>query len=206
MTQRGSEPDHPDEASQTSDPVVHDTESVQVESSQVEPDRVEPDRLSGPAGLEQVSGHAAPDQVSDQSDPDQSDPDQSDPDQSDPDQSDPDQSDPDQSTPERVDQGDPAGLRSVTEIRKPSTLGGIIYLAVLAGALVGVVVAATGAWRSGVSWIALAVLAAAGARLALSDDDAGMLQVRRKAFDATILVAMGVTLLVLVASIPEQPS
>lgn len=114
--------------------------------------------------------------------------------------------DPDDLEPGRVDSDDQAGLRSVTEIRKPSTLGGLIYLAVLAGALIGVVVAATGAWRTGVSWIALALLAAAGARLALSDDDAGMLQVRRKAFDATILVAMGVGLLTLVASIPDQPS
>lgn len=102
--------------------------------------------------------------------------------------------------------GDADGVPSMTEIRKPSTLGGLIYLAVLAAALIGVVVAASGAWRSGVSWIALALLAAAGARLALPDDDAGMLRVRRKSFDATILVTMGVALLALVASIPDQPS
>lgn len=105
-----------------------------------------------------------------------------------------------------VDAGDPSGLRSVTEIKKPSTLGGVVYLAVLAATLVGVVVAATGAWRSGVSWIALSLLVAAGTRLALADDDAGMLQVRRKFFDATLLIGMGVVLLVLVASIPDQPT
>lgn len=112
----------------------------------------------------------------------------------------------DEVVPGKVDAGDPAGLRSVTELKKPSTLGGVVYLAVLAAALIGVVVAATGAWRTGVSWIALALLAAAGTRLALADDDAGMLQVRRKFFDAAILVGMGVALLVLVASIPDQPS
>lgn len=96
-------------------------------------------------------------------------------------------------------------LRAVTEIKKPSTIGGLIYLVALAGALVGVVVAASGAWRSGVSWLALSLLVAAGARLALTDDDAGMLRVRRKGLDVTILVVMAVSLLVLVATIPDQP-
>ncbi|KQY64706.1 MULTISPECIES: DUF3017 domain-containing protein [unclassified Nocardioides] len=100
---------------------------------------------------------------------------------------------------------EPPAPRAVTEIKKPSTLGGIIYLVALAGALIGVVVAATGSWRSGVSWLALSLLVAAGARLALNDDDAGMLRVRRKGLDATILVVMAVSLLVLVASIPDQP-
>ncbi|QIX25858.1 DUF3017 domain-containing protein [Nocardioides sp. JQ2195] len=114
--------------------------------------------------------------------------------------------DPNDVVPVKVDASDPAGLRSVTEIRKPSTLGGVVYLAVLAAALIGVVVAATGAWRTGVSWLALALLVAAGTRLALPDDDAGMLQVRRKFFDAVVLIGMGVVLLVLVATIPDQPS
>lgn len=96
-------------------------------------------------------------------------------------------------------------LREVAEIRKPSTLGGIIYLGVLGAALVGIGIAATGAWRTGVSWLAVAMLAAAGARVVLPDDNAGMLRVRRKALDAVILVGAGVALLVLVATIPEQP-
>lgn len=104
------------------------------------------------------------------------------------------------------DQGDASGLRAVAEIKKPSTLGGIIYLAVLAAALIGVGVAASGAWRSGVSWLGLSLLVAAGARLALSEDDAGMLQVRRKGVDAAMLVILGGALLVLAATIPDQPS
>jgi hypothetical protein len=96
-------------------------------------------------------------------------------------------------------------LREVAEITKPSTLGGVIYLVVLVGALAGVVIAALGAWRTGVSWLAVSLLAAAVARLALSDDNAGMLRVRRKFLDATLLVGLGVTLLVLVATIPDQP-
>jgi len=96
-------------------------------------------------------------------------------------------------------------LREVAEIRKPSTLGGVIYLCVLAGALVGVGVAATGAWRTGVSWLAAALIGAAVARVILPDDNAGMLRVRRKALDAAILTGAGIALLVLAASIPNQP-
>lgn len=66
--------------------------------------------------------------------------------------------------------------------------------------------AATGAWRTGVSWLSLSMLVGAGARLALPDDNAGMLRVRRKAVDAVVLTVMAVVLLVLVASIPDQPS
>lgn len=105
-----------------------------------------------------------------------------------------------------IPEDDGSGLRAVAEIKKPSTVGGIIYLVVLAAALVGVGVAASGAWRTGVSWLGLSLLAAAGARLALRNEDAGMLQVRRKTMDATILVVLGGALLVLAATIPEQPN
>ncbi|RYP82758.1 DUF3017 domain-containing protein [Nocardioides guangzhouensis] len=95
--------------------------------------------------------------------------------------------------------------RPVTEFKKPSTVGGVIYLFVLAGAISGVVVAATGPWRTGVSWLAFSLLAAAAARLVLPDADAGMLRVRSKILDAVILVAMGVTILILASTIPDQP-
>jgi hypothetical protein len=96
-------------------------------------------------------------------------------------------------------------LREVAEIRKPSTLGGVIYLVILAAALVGVGIAASGAWRTGVSWLAIALIGAAVTRVVLPDDNAGMLRVRRKALDAAILTAAGVGLLVLAATIPNQP-
>lgn len=96
-------------------------------------------------------------------------------------------------------------LREVAEIRKPSTLGGVVYLIVLGGALVGVGVAATGAWRTGVSWLAVALIGAAVTRVVLPDDNAGMLRVRRKLLDAAILTGAGVALLVLAATIPNQP-
>ena len=102
------------------------------------------------------------------------------------------------------DPGDPE-RRPVTEIKKPSTVGGVIYLCVLGAAVAGGVIAATGPWRTGVSWLAFALLAAAAARLALPDHDAGMLRVRGKILDAGILIAMGVAILVLAATIPDQP-
>ena len=95
--------------------------------------------------------------------------------------------------------------RPVTEISRPSTVGGIVYLAVLVGALVGVVIAATGPWRTGVSWLGVSLLAGAGARLLLHTDVAGMLEVRRKSLDVGILVVLGVSLLLLAATIPDQP-
>jgi hypothetical protein len=96
-------------------------------------------------------------------------------------------------------------LREVAEIRKPSTLGGVIYLCVLIGAMAGVGIAASGAWRTGVSWLAASLIGAAVARVVLPDDNAGMLRVRRKALDAAILTGAGVGLLLLAASIPAQP-
>ena len=95
--------------------------------------------------------------------------------------------------------------RPVTEIKRPSTVGGIVYLVVLAGALVGVVIAATGAWRTGVSWLSISLLAGAAARLLLRTEVAGMLEVRRKSLDVVILVVLGVALLFLAATIPDQP-
>lgn len=96
--------------------------------------------------------------------------------------------------------------RSVTELRKPSTLGGILYLCTLAVALFGIGLAASGRWRGGVTWLGGALLAAAAARLTLRTEDAGMLEVRRKSVDVAILVSMGIALIFLAATIPDQPT
>lgn len=95
--------------------------------------------------------------------------------------------------------------KPVTEIRKPSTVGGIIYLIVLGVAIAGIVVAATGSWRTGLSLLAGALLAAAAARLGLSDADAGMLRVRQRYLDAGILIFLGGLILFLSWTIPDQP-
>lgn len=100
--------------------------------------------------------------------------------------------------------GTPEVSPTPAERRYPSTLGGAVYIGVLAATVVGLVIASTGAWRQGVGWIGCALLAAAAARGALSDDNAGMLRVRRKVLDIVLLVVGGVLLLFLAFTIPDQ--
>jgi hypothetical protein len=96
-------------------------------------------------------------------------------------------------------------LRDVARLKQPSTLGGAIYLIVLAFAIIGVVIAATGAWRTGVSWLGCSLIAASIARAILPEENAGMLQVRPKLLDVLTLAAAGALLLFLAATIPNQP-
>jgi hypothetical protein len=89
--------------------------------------------------------------------------------------------------------------------RRPRTLGGAVYLAVLgvcAGALVVILV---GQWRAGMTLLGGAFVAAAIARWAIPDVNAGMLHLRRKAIDVPTLFAIGASLIALAAVIPEQP-
>ena len=96
-------------------------------------------------------------------------------------------------------------LRDVARLKQPSTLGGVIYLVVLVLAIVGIVIAATGAWRTGVSWLGAALIAAAISRGILPEENAGMLKVRPKLLDVLTLAAAGALLLFLAATIPNQP-
>ncbi len=89
--------------------------------------------------------------------------------------------------------------------RYPSTLGGALYVLALAGVFAGLGWAALYDWRDGVRVIAGALLFAAGCRLILPTRQAGMLAVRHRVMDVTLLVLVGVALLVLAASIPNQP-
>lgn len=89
--------------------------------------------------------------------------------------------------------------------RYPSTLGGLFYLVVLGLSLTGLLVAALGPWRTGVQLLGGALLLAAGVRLVLSNRDAGMLAVRHKAVDVSLLVALALLLIVLAQTVPNQP-
>lgn len=87
--------------------------------------------------------------------------------------------------------------------RRPRTLGGAVYLAVLgvcAGALLVIVV---GQWRPGMTLLGGAFLAAGLARWAIPDVNAGMLHLRRKAIDVPTLFVIGGSLVVLAGVIPE---
>lgn len=89
------------------------------------------------------------------------------------------------------------------ERRYPSTLGGLLYLFVLAGAAVGVLVAWAGDWRLGVRLLAVALLFGALSRLLVPPAQAGMLKVRHRLTDVALLTTVAAILLVLVGSIPD---
>jgi hypothetical protein len=89
--------------------------------------------------------------------------------------------------------------------RHPSTIGGLCYLVVLATTAVGIGIAWTGDWRLGVKWVGASLILGAVARLVLRRKDAGMLAVRNRAVDATLLGVVGATLIFLSESIPNQP-
>jgi hypothetical protein len=89
-------------------------------------------------------------------------------------------------------------------LRRPQTLGGTVYLLVLAAALVGLGIVPAGAWRTGVGWIGAGLLVAALARLVLAEQAAGMLRVRRKWSDVLMLSVAGVALIVLSVVVPNQ--
>ena len=89
--------------------------------------------------------------------------------------------------------------------RYPSTIGGACYLVVLAASTVGLWITARGDWRFGVRWIAASLVVAAVLRLLLPTREAGMLAVRRRPLDVTLLAVLGVGLFVLSVTIPNQP-
>jgi len=87
---------------------------------------------------------------------------------------------------------------------RPSTLGGAVYLLVLAATVVGLGIVEWGSWRIGVKVIGIAVLVAAVARACLSNFNSGMLRVRSKPFDLVLLVTLGALLIVLAIVVPNQ--
>lgn len=89
-------------------------------------------------------------------------------------------------------------------LKTPSTTGGIIYLVVVATVLVGVVIAATGAWRLGVTVMGASFGLAFLARLVLPDQRAGMLRIRRRLVDLITMGICGVSMAVLAAVIPNR--
>jgi hypothetical protein len=88
--------------------------------------------------------------------------------------------------------------------RKPRTLGGAVYLAVLAVTFLGLAMILLEYWRTGLTVIGGAMLCGALARLVLRDADAGMLRLRRKAVDVTTMAVLGGALIALAAVIRER--
>jgi hypothetical protein len=92
----------------------------------------------------------------------------------------------------------------VNWLQKPSTTGGIIYLAVVATMLVGLAVAVFGPWRLGVLLIGASFGLAFVARSILPDDRAGMLRIRRRSVDLTTMGICCVGMVLLSALIPSR--
>lgn len=67
----------------------------------------------------------------------------------------------------------------------------------------GLVLAVLDSWRPGVLLFAGGILLAGVLRLVLSDDRAGLLRVRRRPFDTTMMFGMGVAVLVLALIVPD---
>lgn len=89
--------------------------------------------------------------------------------------------------------------------KKPSTVGGVIYLLVVATMLVGLGTVAAGAWRAGIVVMGVSFGIAFIARCVLSDQQAGMLRIRRRYVDLTTLAVCSVGMLVLAAWIVDRP-
>jgi hypothetical protein len=89
--------------------------------------------------------------------------------------------------------------------RYPSTIGGACYLGVLAVIAIAIGVVTTGEWRAGVRWFGGALVAAAALRAVLPAKDAGMLAVRARWWDCTLLAGTGIAFFLLAGTIPDQP-
>jgi hypothetical protein len=87
----------------------------------------------------------------------------------------------------------------------PSTIGGAFYLLILVGTGVGVGIVASGDWRLGIRCVGGALCFASICRLVLRNRDAGMLAVRNRVFDASLLAGLGLALFFLASTIPDQP-
>ena len=99
---------------------------------------------------------------------------------------------------------EPAG-EPPEERRYPSTVGGAIYLGVLAVAGAAIGVAWAGDWRLGVRLLGGSLGAAALLLLVLPARDAGMLAVRHRLVDSLLLAGTAAALFFLAATIPDQP-
>lgn len=113
----------------------------------------------------------------------------------------------DHSGPIGPDEVDPeTGLRPHSlQPRRPRTLGGAVYLAVLGVCAGALMVIFLGQWRPGMTLLGGAFVAAAIARAAIPDASAGMLHLRRKAIDVPTLLLIGGSLVALAVAIPDQP-
>jgi hypothetical protein len=89
--------------------------------------------------------------------------------------------------------------------RKPRTVGGAVFLVVLAVTLLGLLLVVLGPWRGGLMVMGGSAILGGLARLVLREEAAGMLGVRRKLVDVSTLVGLGAALCLLAAALRGGP-
>jgi hypothetical protein len=106
------------------------------------------------------------------------------------------------------DEADPAtGLRVRSlQPRRPRTLGGGVYLAVLAVSAGSLLLVMAGHWRMGLTLLGGAFVAAGVARWLIPDVNAGVLHLRRKAIDVPTLLLIGGALVAVANAIHTRPT
>ena len=97
------------------------------------------------------------------------------------------------------DKTDPQDVRGF-----PSTIGGYVYLVVLAAAVVGLGLVGFGLWRVGIIVLAAGLGAASLGRAVLRTKDAGMLAVRNRWFDVALLGLTAAALWALAVTVPGE--
>jgi hypothetical protein len=123
-----------------------------------------------------------------------------------PEETEPEETEPEETEPEETEPEETEPEETEPEARRyPSTIGGAFYIGVLVVCAVAIGLVASGSWRLGIKVLAGALVAAGGLRLLLPARDAGMLAVRHRAIDVTLLAGLGGLLWFLAVSIPDQP-
>jgi len=111
---------------------------------------------------------------------------------------------PEEPAPDEVSRPFPDPEHSIAP-RKPRTVGGGVYLGVLAGTGVGLALVGFGSWRTGLAVIGGSVLLGALGRLVIPDRSSGMLGVRRNAVDVATMALLGAALCTLAVVVPNHP-
>ena len=92
------------------------------------------------------------------------------------------------------------------KVPTPRSRGSQIYLALLAGVVVGLALVVSGPWRQGLMIVGATFIAASLARAVVPAEHVGMLRVRGKTFDIFWTTTLGVSLVVLALVVPPGPS
>lgn len=112
-------------------------------------------------------------------------------------------------TPAPVSGGGPVAAgpeRGASPLRRPHTLGGVVYLLVCLVTIVGLALVVFVNWRHGITVVGAGLVGGALVRSFLGEYEAGMLRVRRRWFDVLVMAGVGAVLILLALTIPDQPA